>query len=78
MKLSKEELAVYQSKLDDVLQVSVLGSKWQAIGVLRKYTSPYSISNQELNNVVQTQSGAYIARRQHSSGTEHIYAMSRP
>ncbi|KAH6655911.1 hypothetical protein BKA67DRAFT_603635 [Truncatella angustata] len=34
MSLSKQELAIYQSKLDDVLQVSVLGSKWQELGLL--------------------------------------------
>ncbi|KAJ4180921.1 hypothetical protein NW755_011456 [Fusarium falciforme] len=36
MSLSREELAVYQSKLDDILQVDALGSKWQELGQLRK------------------------------------------
>ena len=35
MDLSKEELAVYQSKLDEVLRVGDLGSKWQELGLLR-------------------------------------------
>ncbi|KAK4184363.1 hypothetical protein QBC35DRAFT_59114 [Podospora australis] len=34
MSLSKEELAIYQSKLDDILQVGQLGSKWQELGLL--------------------------------------------
>ncbi|KAK3312169.1 hypothetical protein B0H66DRAFT_486092 [Apodospora peruviana] len=34
MSLSKEELAVYQSKLDDILQVGHLDSKWQELGFL--------------------------------------------
>ncbi|KAJ4320190.1 hypothetical protein N0V84_005975 [Fusarium piperis] len=37
MSLSKEELAVYQSKLDDILQVGALGSKWQELGLLHAY-----------------------------------------
>jgi len=38
MSLSKEELAVYQSKLDDVLHVGQLGYKWQELGLLREWT----------------------------------------
>ncbi|KAK3985450.1 hypothetical protein QBC44DRAFT_384841 [Cladorrhinum sp. PSN332] len=34
MSLSAEELAVYQSKLDDILQPGQLGSKWQELGLL--------------------------------------------
>ncbi|KAI8715144.1 Tyrosinase-Cu-bd domain-containing protein [Fusarium sp. LHS14.1] len=37
MSLTKEELAVYQSKLDDILQVDALGSKWQELGLLHAY-----------------------------------------
>ncbi|KXJ88670.1 hypothetical protein Micbo1qcDRAFT_150590 [Microdochium bolleyi] len=37
MSLTKEELARYQAKLDDVLQVGVLGSPWQKLGVLHAY-----------------------------------------
>ncbi|RSL99875.1 hypothetical protein CDV31_012009 [Fusarium ambrosium] len=37
MSLSREELAVYQSKLDDILQVGALGSKWQELGQLHAY-----------------------------------------
>ncbi|RSL51348.1 hypothetical protein CEP54_011449 [Fusarium duplospermum] len=37
MSLSREELAVYQSKLDDILQVDALGSKWQELGLLHAY-----------------------------------------
>ncbi|KPM37859.1 hypothetical protein AK830_g8702 [Neonectria ditissima] len=37
MSLSKEELAIYQSKLDDVLQVGALQSKWQELGLLHAY-----------------------------------------
>ena len=36
MSLSREELAEYQAKLDDVLQVGQLGSKWQELGLLRE------------------------------------------
>ncbi|KAL7813367.1 hypothetical protein V8C26DRAFT_405712 [Trichoderma gracile] len=34
MSLSKARLAEYQAKLDDVLKVGVLGSKWQDLGLL--------------------------------------------
>ncbi|KAF9880612.1 hypothetical protein CkaCkLH20_01654 [Colletotrichum karsti] len=37
MSLSKQELAQYQAKLDDVLQVACLGSPWQQLGVLHAY-----------------------------------------
>ncbi|KAK7426017.1 hypothetical protein QQZ08_007465 [Neonectria magnoliae] len=37
MSLSREELAVYQSRLDDVLQVGALKSKWQELGLLHAY-----------------------------------------
>lgn len=40
MSLSKEELAVYQWKLESVLQVAELGSKWQELGHLRESTHP--------------------------------------
>jgi tyrosinase len=40
MSLSKDELAVYQTKLDDVLNVGSLGSKWQELGRIRKYLMP--------------------------------------
>lgn len=36
MSLSREELVTYQSKLDDVLNVRELKSKWQELGILRK------------------------------------------
>ncbi|KAL7948108.1 hypothetical protein V8C42DRAFT_316712 [Trichoderma barbatum] len=34
MTLTRSQLAEYQSKLDDVLKVGVLGSKWQELGLL--------------------------------------------
>ncbi|KAH7147542.1 hypothetical protein DER46DRAFT_563743 [Fusarium sp. MPI-SDFR-AT-0072] len=37
MSLSPEELVAYQTKLDDVLKVRELGSKWQDLGVLHAY-----------------------------------------
>ncbi|KAL5590420.1 hypothetical protein FOBRF1_013977 [Fusarium oxysporum] len=37
MSLSPEELVAYQTKLDDVLKVRELGSKWQELGVLHAY-----------------------------------------
>jgi len=36
MSLSREELAIYQSRLDDILEVGQLGSKWQELGLLRE------------------------------------------
>lgn len=36
MSLSKKELAVYQSKLDEVLGAGCLDSKWQELGLLRE------------------------------------------
>lgn len=38
MSLSREELAIYQAKLDDILGARELGSKWQELGVLRELT----------------------------------------
>jgi hypothetical protein len=35
MSLTEDELARYQAKLDDVLQVDALGSPWQQLGILR-------------------------------------------
>ncbi|KAJ3940603.1 uncharacterized protein N0V96_009608 [Colletotrichum fioriniae] len=35
MSLSREELAIYQAKLDDILGARELGSKWQELGVLQ-------------------------------------------
>ncbi|KAI1779194.1 hypothetical protein F4818DRAFT_455323 [Hypoxylon cercidicola] len=40
LSLTKKELAVYQSKVDDVLQVDVLGSKWQELGILHAKWCP--------------------------------------
>lgn len=40
MSLSPEELVAYQAKLDDVLRVRELGSKWQELGVLRERKMP--------------------------------------
>lgn len=78
MSLSKAELAVYQSKLDDVLQVSVLGSKWQELGLLREYTHDYLLLRWTLNKTLQTQSGVYTIRKRPSSGIERTCATSRP
>jgi hypothetical protein len=36
MSLTKEELALYQFRLDDILQSQSLESKWQELGILRK------------------------------------------
>ena len=33
--LSDEELQIYRAKLDDLLQVGALNSKWQELGRLR-------------------------------------------
>lgn len=38
MSLTQEEIAVYQSKLEDVLGVGELGSKWQELGRIREFT----------------------------------------
>jgi hypothetical protein len=35
MTLSSSELAFYQSKLEDIFKVGVLGFKWQELGLLR-------------------------------------------
>ncbi|KAI0096803.1 hypothetical protein GGR51DRAFT_578638 [Nemania sp. FL0031] len=40
LSLTKNELAVYQSKIDDILQVDVLGSKWQELGILHAKWCP--------------------------------------
>ncbi|KAK1449340.1 hypothetical protein CMEL01_08655 [Colletotrichum melonis] len=37
MSLSREELVVYQAKLDDILGARELGSKWQDLGLLHAY-----------------------------------------
>ncbi|KAF0332014.1 tyrosinase [Colletotrichum asianum] len=37
MSLSREELVVYQAKLDDILGARELGSKWQELGKLHAY-----------------------------------------
>lgn len=42
MSMSREELAQYQAKLDDVLQVHVLGSLWQKLGILRMLPRPHT------------------------------------
>ncbi|SPO00290.1 uncharacterized protein DNG_03135 [Cephalotrichum gorgonifer] len=41
MSLSKQEIAEYQAKLDDVLQVDALGSKWQELGDLHANWCPH-------------------------------------
>lgn len=41
MSLSRARLAEYQAKLDDVLKVGVLGSRWQELGLLREYGFRY-------------------------------------
>ncbi|KAF4493250.1 Hemocyanin, beta-C chain unit D [Fusarium agapanthi] len=37
MSMSREELVIYQSKLDEILRVRELDSKWQELGVLHAY-----------------------------------------
>ncbi|KXH38505.1 hypothetical protein CSIM01_05630 [Colletotrichum simmondsii] len=37
MSLSREELVIYQAKLDDILGARELGSKWQNLGLLHAY-----------------------------------------
>lgn len=46
--LSREELVIYQAKLDDILGARELGSKWQELGLLRELNFLTEINEREL------------------------------
>jgi hypothetical protein len=73
MSLSEEELAIYQSKLENILKVGVLGSKWQELGLVRKFLSSAgnSFMHTRLTINPQTRNGVFTIRKQLSFGIVH-------
>ena len=69
LSLSKTDLNTYRAKLDDVLSVGVLKSKWQELGLLRKCSFDGQNNGSRLMKL-QMLSGVCITKRVLSCGIE--------